>query len=275
MVRKLFWAVLLLAAALFVAGCFNSASDSPKNDAPEPAVKSNNQNDEHAHKPGQHGGRITNIGQDNYHAEVVIEKGGVLRLHILGKDESKIQEVDVQELTAYLQGEGDAEAVPVVLKADPQPDDSKGKTSQFAGPLPNTLKGRSVSGSAHIKIAGERFRFPIPPATDEHAEPKEVTADEKDLFLTPGGIYTEADIKANGRLTAAQKFAKFKPAHDRKPKPGDQICPITRTKANPACTWIVGGKTYTFCCPPCVSEFIKLAKESPESIKEPSEYVKK
>src|SRR5262249_39697994 len=137
------------------------------------------------------------------------------------------------------------------------------------------LQKGTVSGSAHIKIAGERYRFVIPPATDEHeaAPPKAASEDEKKLFLRPGGIYTAADIKANGNQTAAQKFAGFKPAHDRDPKPGEKICPITRTKANPACTWIVGGKTYTFCCPPCVSDFLKLAKEEPEKIKEPEAYV--
>ena len=64
-------------------------------------------------------------------------------------------------------------------------------------------------------------------------------------------------------------------SHDRKPKAGDKICPITRTKANPNITWVVGGKTYEFCCPPCVDEFVKTAKEHPEEIKEPGSYVKK
>jgi YHS domain-containing protein len=37
----------------------------------------------------------------------------------------------------------------------------------------------------------------------------------------------------------------------------------------------VGGKTYEFCCPPCVEEFVKLAKEQPEEVKEPADYVKR
>jgi YHS domain-containing protein len=50
---------------------------------------------------------------------------------------------------------------------------------------------------------------------------------------------------------------------------------VTLTKANPKCAWIVGGKTYEFCCPPCVDEFVKTAKEQPAEIKEPEDYVKK
>ena len=39
-------------------------------------------------------------------------------------------------------------------------------------------------------------------------------------------------------------------------------------------TWIVGGKPYEFCCPPCVDEFLKTAKQNPTALKNPDEYVK-
>jgi hypothetical protein len=99
--------------------------------------------------------------------------------------------------------------------------------------------------------------------------------EERKLYLTPGGIYTQADIEANGNMTVSQKFASFQAAHDLNPKVGDKICPVTLTKANPKCSWIVGGKTYEFCCPPCVDEFVKLAKSKPEDVKEPEHYVKR
>ena len=35
------------------------------------------------------------------------------------------------------------------------------------------------------------------------------------------------------------------------------------------------GKTYEFCCPPCVDEFVRMAKETPDQIKAPEMYVKK
>ena len=50
---------------------------------------------------------------------------------------------------------------------------------------------------------------------------------------------------------------------------------MTLTKANPKCSWIVGGKSYEFCCPPCVDEFVKLAKSNPEKVKQPDQYVKR
>ncbi|NDG64303.1 MAG: YHS domain-containing protein [Planctomycetes bacterium] len=58
------------------------------------------------------------------------------------------------------------------------------------------------------------------------------------------------------------------------PKNGDLTCPITMTKANPNFTWIVAGKTYAFCCPPCIDEFVLMAKTNPSAIKDPEEYRK-
>jgi YHS domain-containing protein len=106
--------------------------------------------------------------------------------------------------------------------------------------------------------------------------PRKVTDDaERQLYLTAGGKLTEADIKANGSQTASQKYRGFHSVHDMHPQSGELICPVTQTKANPKCTWIVGGKQYQFCCPPCIDEFVKLAKEHPEQIREPQDYVQK
>jgi len=106
--------------------------------------------------------------------------------------------------------------------------------------------------------------------------PAAAEADEaRALYLVPGGAYTQADIDANGKVTAGDRYRGQMAKHDMKPKPGDLLCPITMTKANPKFTWIIGGQTYQFCCPPCIDEFVLLAKESPSEIKAPSEYVKK
>lgn len=95
------------------------------------------------------------------------------------------------------------------------------------------------------------------------------------LYLTPAGKYTKDDIAANQALTPAEKFKALKVSHNPHPKTGDIICPITKTKANPQCAWIIGGKSYQFCCPSCIDEFITMAKEHPELIKDPEEYIVK
>jgi hypothetical protein len=285
--KSLFVVVPLTAFALaYLAGC-NSGTPSggdPNATAAKPArapsasVPAAATEGEHAHRPGTHGGNIVEIGRDNYHAEPVFEAGGALRLYMLGQDEARVLEVEEQTLTAYVKPEGGTEAVAVSLKPDPQSGDASGKTSRFVGAIPKALAGRTLEVTVpSIRVAGERFRFSFTSAGahDEGVPAKVAGDEERALYLTPGGKYTEADIKANGGVTASEKFRGAKAAHDLKPRTGDQICPITLTKANEKITWVVGGKTYEFCCPPCVDEFVTLAKEHPDQVKEREDYRKR
>lgn len=280
------WSFLVLAAAsatLYV-GCNRSQPEAPRVDNAAPPQPVQNpgakQDGEHGHKPGSHGGIIVEIGRDNYHAEAVFEKGGTLRFYTLGKDEAKVQEVESQTLTAYVKPEGGTESSSFLLQPEPQPGDAEGKTSQFVGRLPQELWSRKVEVTIpSLRIEAERFRVGFTNASVAHAEegmPAKVSdEEERKLYLTPGGKYTAADIRANGNQTASKKFQGLKSSHNVKTGPGDKICPISETKANPQFIWIVGGKAYEFCCPPCVDEFVKMAKEKPGEIKEPEEYRKK
>lgn len=233
---------------------------------------------EHGHKAGAHGGIMVSLGRDSYHAEAVFEKGGVLRLYMLGNDESRVIDVEKQTLKGFVRIEGDAETQPFVLEAQPQEGDAEGRTSQFLARLPEGLAGKSLEVTIpNIVIAGERFRLGFKSVSEPHAgdsmPAKASSTEEQQLYLTAGGLYTEDDIAANGRTTAAAKFKGFKAQHDAKPASGDKICPISMTKANPQFTWIVGGKPYEFCCPPCVDEFMRTAKTKPAEIKLPTDYV--
>lgn len=272
-----------LVALLALAGCSNQSGGNAGGAAPasppaSTATTTPKPGEDHGHKPSAHGGIIVPIGSDSYHAEAVFEKGGTLRLFMLGKDESKVLEVEAQPLTAYAKPEGGTEATSFVLRPTPQQGDKEGMTSLFLGHLPRELAGQRLEVTIpSIRIGGERFRVGFASAPHKEDMPvSDLSAEaEKKLYLTPGGIYTQADIQANGNQTASRKFKGFQPKHDLKPKVGDKICPVTLTKANPECAWVVGGKKYEFCCPPCVEEFVQWAKEKPGEIKEPGEYVKK
>eukprot|EP00456_Euglypha_rotunda_P073951 TRINITY_DN674_c0_g1_i1.p1 TRINITY_DN674_c0_g1~~TRINITY_DN674_c0_g1_i1.p1 ORF type:complete len:293 (-),score=59.00 TRINITY_DN674_c0_g1_i1:880-1758(-) len=281
--------VLVLTGIVFISGCADrsaSSATSPSHaktatPAVVPAsVSSTAVNpDEHGHKAGAHGGIMISLGRDSYHAEAVFEKGGLLRLYTLGKEESRVIDVEKQTLKGFVKAEGDAEAQQFTLEAAPQDGDAEGRTSQFLGTLPKGLWGLKLEVTVpNIVISGERFRLGFKSTPEEHDEgmPSKVADDEeRQLYLTPGGKYTEEDIKANGSVTATAKFKGLKSSHDMFPKPGDKICPVTKTKANPIFTWVVGGKTYEFCCPPCVDEFVKTAKATPDEIQQPADYVKR
>lgn len=235
---------------------------------------------DHEHGTGANGGLIVPLGRESYHIEPVFEPDGVLRLYLLGADETRVQETERQTLKAYVKAAGGRETVAMEIIAEPQDGDAEGMASRFKGLLPESLRDQPVEVTIpNLRIEGQRFRVGFSSATAEHHEADAMPAPLADdasaaLFLTPGGRYTEADIEANGRVTAKQKFKAFMAKHDMHPKPGDLICPITETKANPACSWVVGGQTYQFCCPPCVEEFVRMAKETPDQIKDPAAYVK-
>ncbi len=283
MLRTFGLSALSLAALALIAvvGCQDAKESSPQtsNDKQEGKPPSPGKDGAHGHKAGAHGGNIVEIGRDNYHAEAVFEKDGVVRLYLLGKDEARVLEVEGQALRAFARPQDGGPSAPFELKAAPTRDDGKGKTSRFAGTLPRELWGKPVEVTVPtIRIAGERFRFAFQsPAGAAHAAmPAAVPgAKARQLYLTPKGKYTEADIDANGRLTARQKYGDEMSEHDAKPKKGDRICPVSKTKANPKFRWVVGGKAYTFCCPPCIDEFVKWAKETPNKVEEPDAYVQR
>jgi len=279
------------ATLLFLSGCTNN-SDGQRGESDKSKIAKNGESaadkkaadkmdGDHAHKPGAHGGIIVEIGRDNYHAEAVFEKGGLLKLYTLGKDEAKVIDVETQDLKAYVKEEGASESVEMELKPVPRAGDKAGRTSQFIGKLPGELVGKQLVVTIPIiVIDGDRFRLGFASAPPKHDDGMPIgvsAADEKELYLKPGGIYTEADIKANGTMTASQRFKGFRAKHDMRPKVGERICPVTFTKANPECWWIVNGKKYEFCCPPCVDEFVTWAKTQPDLIRDkgPESYVKK
>jgi len=279
-------------ALLLLVGCSTSAptasSDTTKDESRQPpstsatAVPSNTAggDEEHGHKAGAHGGIIVSLGRDSYHVEAIVTSAGELRLYTLGNDESRVVDIEAQDLIAYVKPEGASDSTSIEIKPQPQPGDANGKASLFVAQLPEGLVGKSIDVTVpNITIGGERFRLGFTNKSETHGSegmPAKVADEtEKKLYLSPGGIYTQADIEANGNLTASQKFVGFQATHDLKPKVGDKICPVTLTKANPKCSWIVGGKNYEFCCPPCVDEFVALAKTKPEDVKQPDQYVKR
>ena len=218
--------------ALVFTGCSDSSDSSPSPEKRTSSAKSDSQSGEsgpskraegeHGHRPSTHGWIVVPIGSDSYHAEAVFEKGGIVRLYTLGKDESTILEVDAQPLNGFVKVEGSADSQSIIFRPEPQPDDQKGKTSLFLAHLPRELSGQKLDVTIpSIRIGGERFRvgFKSVPAQDpSHAMPaKREDEEERKVFLTPGGKYTEADIKANGNVTASQKFKGIKPQHDVQP----------------------------------------------------------
>jgi hypothetical protein len=234
---------------------------------------------DHVHKPAPHRGVIVSVeaGDDHYHVEAAVEKGGTLKLYTFDEDMDRALEVESQVLTAEMKREAAGEFTAVDLMPVARPSDSESKTSQFFGKLPQGLRGNPlVVRIASIEMGGKRFvlNFTVP-ASGPGGEADDNAQDEEKLYLTASGKYTEADIQVNGRQTALARYKGFRAAHNLKPRASERICPITRIKTNREFTWAVSGRTYEFCCPPCIDEFVRRAKEEPQTIKGPEDYVKK
>jgi YHS domain-containing protein len=222
------------------------------------------------------------LGRDSYHVEAVVEASGTVRLYTLGADETRVIDIPAAPLQGFYKVEGDADSQSITFTPASQPGDAEGRASSFTAELPSEARGRGALEFTipNVAIDGERFRLAFSTATrgghSDASMPDKVSDDEeRRLYLEPGGHYTDADIAANGRMTASQKFKGIASAHDMNPKVGDRICPVTETKANPKFSWTIGGKEYLFCCPPCVDEFLQAAKESSEPLPEPESFVKK
>ena len=266
MSRSLF---LCAAFAVALVGCSKAPDANP---APTTAG-----HDDHE-KSAAHGGVIAEIG-DLYHAEAVFEADGTVRLYLLGKDAKTVIEIDAKAVEAFATPDGSGSAAKFEFAPAPQSGDTTGKTSLLVGKLPVAAVGKPVGVSIpNLRVGADRYRvgFHSPEASGHDVMPPKRTDPAADkLFGNPGGLYTDADIQANGKLTPAEKFKGIKSKHDAEAKTGDKICPVSETLANPQFTWVIGGKSYEFCCPPCVEEFVSAAKQKPASIKPPEEYRKK
>ena len=278
MKRLIPFGLLMLAGLTLIAVGCNQQANAPKAPAPVASVPGSATGDAHEHLKSAHGGKMFVFGAHQYHGEALIDKDGNLRFFTFDKDEEKVIEVAAQSVVAYARAEGMREPVSIPLRPEPQSGDAEGKTSQFVAALPKELLGKKLDVSIpNFRVGTDRFRVAFQVGDSGHVEMpgKVADAEERKLYLTPGGIYTSADIAANGSKTASQRFDGLKAEHDAEPKSGDTLCPISKTKANEKFPWIIGGKKYEFCCPPCVDEFLIRAKEKPETIQPPEAYRKK
>ncbi len=238
----------------------------------------------------KHAGHVERIGER--FMETTIQKGGIVHVSFLDKDESTLFPIQATELTAQAQPiHQDIQVSTFTLKGQPTAGEAPGTASTFTGPLPDDLNGRTITLSVNVPMDGKTYRvtFNQNRHEDDHKTPitakmlpsgKVVMPDglapdaEKRLFLTAGGAYTEKDIEQNRNLVPSVKFRGFEASHDMNPQPGDRICPITKTKINPIISWVIGGRRYGFCCPPCIGDYLKKVKKNPKELKPTSAYFK-
>lgn len=112
---------------------------------------------------GPHKGSLVELGDEEYHAEVVHdEKAGTVTIYLLGSDAKSTVTTDAKEVALNAKVSG--KAIQMKLKAAPQKGDKAGTTSCFASKskeLVNLLDNEQVKPSLRVTIAGKTFNGAI------------------------------------------------------------------------------------------------------------------
>lgn len=223
----------------------------------------------HEHKIGPHGGLVAGVGlNDKLHVELVNEKEYTW-FYILDEDEKTPVDITNQLMqVVFIQERICVEALPVVagtnIKLNVLQD--RAKDNLFVSVSPNFLFTQAM---LRLKVDNDSYTvtwdlMPIAKPTGEEAE----------ICLKPGGIYTLEDIKANGNIVPSAKYKGFVANHVN-PNKGDWICPITGSRGDERCWWIINGQKYYACCPPCLVNMVQMAKSNTGQLKSAKEYVKR
>ena len=265
--------MMLLGLAIF-AGCLQETS-SPPGPEPKAAKKGDAKESEHSHTEGPHGGPLAEWGAEDYHAEFTVDHSArEATVYILGSDAKTPAPIRADKILLSI----NKPSFQIELAATPQDSDPKGKSSRFVGKHAHFGKDRLFAGTISGEVDGKPYAGDFKEERHNHdkaAANGNRESREAKVFLTPGGIYTDADIEKNGNTVPSAKFKDIYWSHDDNLKAGDRVCPVTDNKADPQCYWWVNGQKYEFCCPPCLEKFVRWAKETPEKVKTPETYVKR
>lgn len=132
---------------------------------------------------GPHGGSLVELGDKEYHAELVVdEKSHSLVVYLLGKDAKSASPIAATEVTVGLGGDKSA-----TLKAAPQAGDGEGKASKFEladeKVVHDLLDAGFLHGSLKVKIGEKAYEGHID-AHFEHDHDHD-HADEKKTEAAP------------------------------------------------------------------------------------------
>ena len=158
---KLQWMTVtggLLMALTVATGCNQNAS------GPAAPAANGGGHAEHAHPTeGPHGGDLIELGNEEYHAELVHdEKGGKVTIYILDAEAKVAVPIEAAELTINLKHDGQAEQFK--LAASPDASDPQGKSSRFVSDdseLGEDLEHKGAEPQLVATINGKQYRGKI------------------------------------------------------------------------------------------------------------------
>lgn len=160
------YAALLLLAVTVLVGCGT-------NTQPNPAEVDDAH--DHAHpSEGPHGGELIELGNEQYHAEMLHdEESGTITIHLLDSTAAEPVAIEAAEVTINVKRNG--QAAQYALAAAPETNDPTEKSSRFTL-TDATLLADIESGSPAqlvVRIAGAQYRGDIEHDPDHAHEDEE------------------------------------------------------------------------------------------------------
>ncbi len=154
-----FPAVVLGLGLILFAGCEQPSANKPSAPSSPPVASG-----AHVHPTeGPHHGSLIELGNEEYHAEVVHdEKSGMVTLYLLDSSAKNSVSIAANEILVNLSHAGQAEQFP--LPANPQSSDPDGHCSRFASPNPELyeeLDHEGTNAQLVVTIGGKQYRGTI------------------------------------------------------------------------------------------------------------------
>ena len=148
----------LLGAALLT-GCAPDPAETPDAAPPFAADPHAGRADDIHPTEGPHGGGLIELGDEEYHAELVHdEAAGSVTIYLLDSHGDAPAPVDAANVTIHLVRAGAREAF--ALPADPDAGDPEGRSSRFVSSDPELAGGLDAEGATAkflVKIAGRAY----------------------------------------------------------------------------------------------------------------------
>lgn len=153
-------AVAAFTTALLLSGCGDSSNSGAPASLPSPsAVTEEGHEHEHGHPTeGPHHGDLVELGNEEYHVEIVHGDGGEVTVYVLDSGAKKAVPIDAAEITINLSHKGEAEQFK--LAASPEAGDPEGKASRFTlkdEHLAEDLDADGATAKLVITINGKQY----------------------------------------------------------------------------------------------------------------------
>lgn len=139
----------------------------------KPEPKAGAKKEEHAHPDeGPHGGALIELGEEEYHAEIVLdEKTDSVNIYLLGSNAKDAVPIEATEV--FINLVHGKKPVQFKLKASATKTDPKGKASRFVlkdHDLLHDLEHDNAQARLRVKIAGKSYSGKIAAGHHDHAD---------------------------------------------------------------------------------------------------------